>query len=446
MPSLRRLSGKKGKAAAKGSASQRAGFRSAVAKPFHLLATRKDVLARVVLVLIALLLTLIPPFFVNDIIGYLPVLLLVLTIAFSYVCLRILVRSLEYSEDSLESSCERGSVIDFVVNFRNTGLLPFLRLDVSLYISDLFGGLDVVMPASLPLMPHESRDFSFGAKFDHIGTYSAGVHKIVISDYLGLFSHTILNSNRHQVEVIPRIFDVSRVDLSNVSVQESNRSFRPIVTDDMDYAGAREYQWGDPIKTIHWKMSARSVNDDYYTRLFEVFGNPGLGIVIDTSSPSYSSEDLMYVFDGLIESALSVNEYAREMGVESDIVYNDAGGERRVQRTLNIRDTAPLLRTIPRIHMGEGQDALDLLSKEISATHGHGNIAFCTAHASESVVTALLEAKRYKRNPLLFLVIPHRLDEEELRELMRPLKRLDAAGVVNYVVESAQDLEEKVSK
>ena len=382
------------------------------------------IVGRVVIVVLALAATIVPAIFVNDVIGYIPLLALVLAIVISFVYLQVLKRSLSYSEESLLPSCERGTDIEFVLNFKNSSPLVFVRLEPHIYISDLFGGADVVTPTVMALMPFEERDFRFQARFDHIGTYSAGVQKIVIRDLLGLFSHTVVNPNHHEVKVLPKLFDVSRVDLTTVSSEESQRAFQAQVSDDMDYAGVRDYQWGDPLKAIHWKLSSRLPEGTYLTRLYETYNDPGVSIIIDTSSPSYDSESLMFVYDGVVESALSVNEYARQRGLDSVVMFEGEHGERRNLRVLSFAEFGDLTSELPRIHVGEGVGALDMLRREGNRIHARDNIAFCTAHVDEGVVSALIEIKNRKRNPMLLVTVPPSLEPAEVREFVRPLRRL----------------------
>ena len=341
---------------------------------------------KVIITFLALVVCAVPIPFVNDAIGYIPLLTLVLVLIASFVYLQLLVRALSFSEESLAPSCERGNETEFVINFTNSSPLIFVRLEPHIYISDLFGEISRSIVSSMVLGPHEKRDFHFSATFEHVGTYSAGLECVVISDLFGLFTHTIVNNTRHSVEVLPKLFDVARVDLTNVSVMETQKAFQPIVTDDMDYAGVREYQWGDPLKTIHWKLSARGTGTDYFTRLFETFSNPGLEIIFDTSSDSYDNETLMYLFDGLVESALSLNEYAIEQGVDPKILYIDKHGEAAVMAIKGVQDFEALIADVPRINVGDGTAALDRLRAEGSSLYGPDNIAFCTTHINEEVV------------------------------------------------------------
>ena len=410
--------------------------------PIRFARAHKAGLGRVLIVLLALIACALPVPFVNNVFGYLPLLVLVLAILLSFVYLRIIIHGFSFSEDSLLPSCERGQEIEFVVHFKNATFLPFLRLEPTFFISDLFGETDVSIPASMPLMPFEERDFSFEARFDHIGTYEAGVQQVMICDLLGLFSKTIVNDKRHEVEVLPRLFDVSRVELTNVASQETNKAFQPLVTDDMDYAGVREYQWGDPLKTIHWKLSGRSLNENYFTRLFETFTNPGLTIILDTTADQTDNESLMFMFDGLIESALSVNFYARKQGIDSEIVYTNRYHEQIHARILNLEESDDLIADIPRINIGDGSEARELLRRECNSIHGQDNVAFCTSHISEEAISALVNLRMHKRNPILFVVIPRGLGDDEVKELLRPLRRLEAQGIVYYAISGAEDLQE----
>ena len=408
--------------------------------PLEPASSRSAIVGRVAIVMGVLVACIVPIVFIDNAISYIPLLSAVFAIALSFVYLQVLKRSLRYSEDSLVDSCERNTEIEFIVRFKNTSPLVFVRLEPYFYISDLFGDIDTIIPATMTLMPYEERDFRFNALFEHLGTYSAGVSKIVISDLLGLFRHTIHNPSVHEVKVLPRLFDVTRMDLTNVSVQESRKAFQPIVTDDMDYAGVREYAPGDPLKTIHWKLSSRSTEGVYFTRLFETFGNPGVSIILDPSAPNYDHESLMQVFDGLIESALSLNDYARDCGVDSEIVYNDQYGEAHRVRINQIQEASVLVNDVPRIVVSEGRDSVDLLRREGLSIHSQGNIAFCTAHLNERIVSALLDIKMFDRNPLLFVMVPRALEGAERREFLKPLRRLDAAQVLYYVVSSAEEL------
>ena len=398
------------------------------------------VVGRIAITLLAVAVCAVPPIFVNNIIGYLPLLAVVLAILISFVYLQVLRRSFSFSEDSLVSSCERGSEIDFVLHFRNASPLVVLRLEPRIYVSDLFGEADDITAVPLTLMPHEDREFRFQASFDHIGTYSAGVRTVTIGDLLGLFSYTIENEKRHRVEVLPRLFSADDVPLSSEVSSESQKPRQALTVDDMDYAGVREYAWGDPIKTIHWKLSARNPSGEYLTRLFETFNNPGVATILDTSAPNYDRESLMFVFDGIVETALSVNQFALSQGIDSVIEFRNRAGEDAKLRLMKNSDFPELTHALPRIATGDGHEARELLRREMASLHGQDNVAVCTSQVNEELISMLITLRLRKRNPMLFLIVPPSLDSDEVRAYAKPLRRLDEAQIPHYILSSAADL------
>ncbi len=421
--------------------TRRAAFASAARSMARSASSRiRFIAARVVLVVLALLVCLLPPLFVNDIIGYLPLIALVLVIIISFVYLLILRRVFSFSEDSLVASCERGSEIDFVLNFKNSSPLVFCRFEVYIYVSDLFGDVDSVTKVPMTLMPFERKEFHFQAVFDHIGTYSAGVQRIVIYDLLGLFVHTITNKERHCIEVLPRLFEADEVPLSSEASSDSVKPHQTLSIDEMDYAGVRDYEWGDSVKTIHWKLSAREPDGDYLTRLFETYNNPGVAVILDTSAPRYDSESLMFVYDSIVESALSVNEFAKVQGIDSYLVFNNKYNEAEQMRISGLNDFPELTESLPRIEPGDGAEARELLSREINTIHGQDNIAFCTSHVNEEVISMLISLRMHKRNPIMFLIVPPAMSTEDVNEYMSPLRRLGDASVPYFVVSAASGL------
>ena len=400
----------------------------------------KAIVGRVVIAVCALAVCAVPPLFVNDVIGYLPLVALVLVIVLSFVYLQILKRSFSFSEASLAPSCERGSRIDFVLEFRNASPLVCVSLEPSIYISDLFGDADEVTPVSLTLLPRETREFHFEAKFEHIGTYAAGVRSVMIGDLLGLFSHTIVNDKRHRVEVLPRVYELEDASLSSEASSDSVRPRKALTIDDLDYAGVRDYVWGDPIKTIHWNLSARNPSGEYLTRLFEAYDNPGITIVIDTSAPDYDSESLMCLFDAVVESALSINRFAVAQGLDAVITFR---GRFEEDLRIRVRDTdefPELVNALPRISVGDARAAQEIVRRELYSQQGNDNVAVCTSHVDEQIVSMLVALRNRRRNPLLFLAVPPALDRQEVSDFVRPLRPLDEVQIPYYVFSSASQL------
>jgi len=380
-----------------------------------------------------------PAVFMNNIYGYLPILAAVCAILCSFVYLVMLRKRLTYEEISDLSNCLRETEVDFIVRLKNGTPLVCPRLEPYFYISDIFGGDDTVTSEVVTLAPREERKFDFSVRFDHIGTYSAGIRRIVVFDLIGLFSYTIENSKRHKVSVSPKLFDVEKLRISNTSLTESERMIVPITSDGADYTGVREYVWGDPIKTIHWKLSARS--ESYLTKQFESYGTVGVTVILDFFSPKYDTDTLMSVFDAVVESGLSVGNYARENGMEYEIVYTNKQGEKKKFSKAPGEDFADIIEDMPRISTSSGSGSgTKLLREEGNARYSHGNIVYCTANPTEEATDVLAGLKQRKKHPVLIAVVPQKLEGDERQRRLKPLRTLEYEDIPYYILSHAREL------
>jgi len=399
----------------------------------------KTLAAKTAALLFVLLFSLIPALYVGGDYGYIPLLAVVFTLALSFCYALLLKRFVSFSALSAYSRCLRGTEMDFQVELRNRSFLVFPRMEAIFYVSDLFGEVDSVTRASLTLTPFETRAFQFTVYFAHIGVYSASLKQIYIYDLLNLFRFTIPNEQVSKIEVSPRVQLLSDLEVNDTALFENlqSRIVTPLMG--MDYSNVREYVYGDPIKRIHWKLSAHSRT--YMTKILESYGASGITVIMDLVSPAYDAETMMCIFDAVVESALSICFFAHNSGMDYDLVYYDKNGDRKRRIPLAFYDAMDLVAELPGITAnGQNYNANALLIEERNALYAKSNLALCTANLTEDIVNALLLTKKSGRNTILFYVIPAQIYDREKALLLRPLKRLEAAKITYYVFSSAENL------
>lgn len=411
---------------------------------------RRKAAGRMALVAAAAFVCILPPLLAASPITYLPLLAVVLMLLVSWVYLRVLVGHFSFDENQMTRSCERGRDVGMRVALSNGSFLPFPRVEVAFYITDLFGEYDAMRTMTVTLAPHEKAVYDFGAGFTHLGRYSAGVDHIVIYDLLGIFSTRLENATRRTVIVRPRLFDFHEPDISEASEDESVNLLKPLAADSTDYASVREYQYGDPLKTVHWNLSARSADGTMYTRLFEVYVSPSVSVVVDSFSDCDDAEDLMGLFDGIVESSASFSRYARSQGVECVIRYLDRSCEPASACLASEDDADELVLDLRRIGNASRDEALadipiELLRSEGTGSLGASNVAFATSRLNDEVVTALIDVAAHRRNAILLLTLPRTLPARERTEFLKPLRRLSDAQVSYFVLES-NEVETKVAQ
>jgi len=129
----------------------------------------RRLMLKIAVLVFLLLVLVIPPIFINTVVGYLPLVFFVLLLLLSWLYLFALSKSLVFEEASTVSDCLRGSSTDFSIRLRNKGPLVFFCIEPHFFLSDLFGKEDSLASDRLSLSPFETYDFNFSVRFDHIG-------------------------------------------------------------------------------------------------------------------------------------------------------------------------------------------------------------------------------------------------------------------------------------
>ena len=383
------------------------------------------------------------PVYVNNLFGYVPIVTFAALIALCRVYLAVLRHCLAFDELSAFEDCQRGQSVDFIVRLTNKSLLFYPRIDVEFFISDLFGGMETVSSSTITLAPREVRDFILETRFDHIGRFSAGLRSMTLSDPLGLFSTTIPGTRTCYVAVTPKIYNIA--DLETVAEENSDSVERVLsaTENSMDYASVRDYVPGDPLKAIHWKLSARSEN--YLTRLYESYSNPRLDVVLDFSAPaSLSAEEMMDIHDALLETAFSLCYWAESAGMGCQLLYGSKSGE---TRTINAHlDAWSMLEACSDMPTISADDALGITAREllrsVARSQTSSNIVFVSSRIETGVVREVAEAKHGKKHLVFFALLPHRFEAADLAAYTRPLRSLAGYGIPSYAIAGASELEE----
>jgi uncharacterized protein (DUF58 family) len=373
-------------------------------------------------------------------IGWLPLIIVLAGIGTAWIYLKILKRGFRFLEKNDLGDVQRGADVNFTVRFKNATLLFAFRIEAYFFVSDLFGNTSSENMTTVALSPFENYDMDFKVRFEHIGKYNAGVRKIVLTDFLRLFTTTLTNPAMRKVEVTPRIVPIQKIELSNEAVVETLKATKAALADSLDYAYVRNYVPGDPLKTIHWKLSARGEN--YLTRLYEVYSNPGVAIITDFYAPDNSTHQMMGMFDTVVETTFSVARYCQVQGMETEVHYVNRFGE-KVRRLSWQRNELPgIVEEIPAIANDKllAVQALDLINGQVQSQYGQNNLVIVSANLSAQMISTVIEAKARHREPRLFAVIPNDLVGREREDYTASLGRLDAAGIGYLILSRSEEL------
>lgn len=186
---------------------------------------------------------------------------------------------------------EKGGVINMNILLHNNSFLPAPFVGISFLDADnLF--LQEKIEGTLSFAPRETKSITVRYYALRRGVADLGLKKLVVKDYLGLFSFSLLKGlDEHEymgrITILPKI---SAMKPSSKIMHESDGRERTMGEAEMISEGTnffpgepghefREYQAGDPLHKVHWKLSAKT--DRLMVRKNEGSGTSKLCFILD---------------------------------------------------------------------------------------------------------------------------------------------------------------------
>ncbi|MBS5450053.1 MAG: DUF58 domain-containing protein [Coriobacteriia bacterium] len=389
--------------------------------------------------LVALALCAVPPVFVNDAVGYVPLVAYVVLVALCWAYLQVVARHVDCTQNVQRREVTRGHEGELAVSVRNTGALVMPRVEPSFIIERDDGDVQELRARSA-LAPRQDRAFSLGVGFDHVGTYEVGLRSVELFDPLGLTSRVVPVGRRCRVRVVPRVVPVGDTGASDPSASDVARSVRTVMSDDMDYSCVRAYQMGDPMKKVHWKMSARA-EDSLYTKLFESSTNPGLTVALDFFTTEADAELRASLFDTMLEVAFSLLDHAGRTGVATTLAFCDRSGAARRIHACSPGELNPLVDDMPRLS-GDvpARRASDMIDEDLSDAGARANLVFVATGVSRDMAETLRRQIAARRDVRVLLAVPEALTASQRRERLAAVGQLTGDDVRVSCVGDASEL------
>lgn len=388
--------------------------------------------------MLVLVLSLIPAVFVNTPAGYLAFLALFISGILSLIQLLVLRNKIEYRVAPGQESLRRGQEIPFSVEIKNNSILPVVHMRAEFFISGMSGEDAHVYPLLITLSPKQSRDFSLSADFPHIGVYEAGFRRMILFDLFDNFRAVNQTDEKRTIDIMPNVLEMKKLPVSTAEVSESNKATAASPLSGTDYTGVREYAYGDPIKTIQWKLSAHAGN--LMTKVMETYTNTGLCIMADFHvTRKYDQDTRLTLFDGIVETAAAVGDYAYRNGLDYVLMYSGREFTSKQCTPSSFHDLGKWLEDFE-LSPSNPRKSAEFIASGTKGPDQQSNIILCTAELSDSAVAAIIKLKQARKNVAVYYFVPDNVYDAQRQELMAPLKRLQRAQIVCMTGQGAKEM------
>lgn len=400
----------------------------------------KKILKGILGILIFLVVCL-PAVYTNSPYGYVPPIFLALLVLISVVSMDYDVRRhIKIAADFVNGECERGKNVSIGLYIINQARILCPKAVANIFISDSFGGTSALTQTYFTMAPKERTNFGFDLDMPHIGVYHVGIQSLEVYDFFGFFKRQVVVRGEFEVYVKPKIYDIGELSDDEYVLEESSQDTRMTVMNGTDYVGVREYEMGDSMKQIHWKLSAHSLG--YMTKLQESSREKDFSIILDFAAEKNSDREvLMDMQDSLIETALSLISAIANRHTSYSLIY--CNKEQQITRVTpkGREDDITLIQDFSVITpepSASYPDASQILQEEASQANRSTNVMICTSRVTEELIQELLKIKRQRRSPELYQIVPAGFNSKQVRSLLYDLQQLDEAGIPHYFIYTTQ--------
>ena len=315
----------------------------------------------------------------------------------------------------------RGDDLVLSLRIHHSGLIPVAPLLLDL--SDPAGNRD--REIRLRNLPHRMQSIRLPIHAAHVGVFSVGLHSCTVEDLLGLVRKQIsFRQTSFELVVLPRTFDVEPLKLAP---GDPGSELMARATEDLNApSDIRNYQPGDAMKKIHWKLSLRK--GELMVRKFDEPVLQDVLVLMDCSRPPswghpQAEADLR---DTLLETTASV--LTAQLATDHQIRLPLPGNHPvDVDRSMGL----PIaLDYLSRVDFTQTDRFERVLSMECSRLRKVGCVVIVSARLNIPMVDIMTRMHRTGPNIRMYLVTFAPEDENVL-----PLiARLRYAGVeVSYV-------------
>lgn len=330
---------------------------------------------------------------------------------------------------------KRESAANYSVTIHNRSPLPVPRVMLFLRVESSEGFSPRSSAHMLMLRPWEKLTLELPLVFSHIGRYEVKVSRLRFYGLLGVFSVSRRPSWSVPVQITPKLYE-----LPDFEIQTSRPTFEvnfsvPYQTDGGEYADIRQYVPGDPIKNIHWKLSAHTA--EYINRIFRTDAVSGVSVYLDFRFPArLPEEERAAVCDCLTESAYAAAMHAQERSYSVEFLYAQ-GSVPCLVRPADREKLEETVYALPPVSASE-RYPLELLLKEFSGRMGSfDHIFVLTAQVSRALIELLSVCRQRGKYPVLL----HVYGEEQPSLAGRPAAELvSGRGIEYHAVRSGEQL------
>lgn len=251
-------------------------------------------------------------FFYTTIIMPLVSIFIVLVISFRF----------KYIQEIDKNHIVKGDHVKLIFRIINEDIFLYPYIKVNFYGTNTIF-FNQFISQRLSIEPFNIKDFSYDLECKYRGSYDIGIKSIEIEDFLGIFKYTYKVQETKSVTVYPKITYLEKFYLKTNYLSEAHSIMNTKLEDMTTISDTRKYAYGDSLKRIHWKLSAKK--NELISKNYQSTSQICATIFLDLQELNLTVEENTIIEDKLIDAAGAVIYYCLSQLIPINFVFYSDG-------------------------------------------------------------------------------------------------------------------------
>ena len=183
--------------------------------------------------------------------------------------------------------------------------------------------------AVMTLMPGQTKTLAYEIETTRRGYFQVGPTVLETGDPVGLFRRYRLATNPHYLTVLPRVEGLTSYEIGSRRPIGEIRIRENVMTDPTRIRGIRQWQIGDPMRSVHWAATART--GILHSKIYEPSSIVGATIVLDLHVNSNPERHEPVRTDLAISAAASIAAALHQAGEPFALATNGRDAADRIR-------------------------------------------------------------------------------------------------------------------
>ena len=343
----------------------------------------------------------------------------------------------KYGQELDKKFVTKGDKVNFIFSINNEDffIYPYVRVT--------FHGAKTIFEnqfqvKNFSLQPFCGRNYSFELQCNYRGNYEIGINSVEMEDFFGLFKFKYKIFEPKYVTVYPKIVYLERFILKTDFMSEAHSILNNRNEDMTTISDVRKYAYGDSLKRIHWKLTAKA--QDFMVKKYQSTSETNTLMLLDLHKNTFKSGENIIIEDKVIESIVAVLYYCLYNWIPVNLVF--FSGNLMSLQAKNHLLFSEIFEILAKIKFNETVPVKDLLEIYVNNTLSKTNILIFTSNLDYELYNQIYKTSNSGFDVSIIYTSPEKLTGEKNTDAENILTFLPEIGVNSYRINIDDNIKE----